>query len=369
MISMRTDEIAAVNVGTSPWESISTDGIKASERREFWQTRTGSLFGSYQLEVQDAQAFNASFEYTSVADLILCRLSADVPHRVTRTGASARRDDRGYVKAVLQARGRSVLEQNGHTTFLRPREWTIYDTVKPHSITIPERAEMFMLMIPRQKIVTRNLDLQDIAGRRFSGRQGVGKLMWNLIPEAFEQVPAIRERSNYDVADMLAQMIRLAILDSFDECLPADSKDALRERVKLYIESHLRDADLSISKLARVAHCTKRYLHMAFQPEKNSISEFILKLRLERCFEDLRNPACAHRSITDIAYSWGFNNSNHFSRCFKQVYGISPRHSRLESNPFPRTGVNGTAKLLKSRCSIRPPSCKITHPTSVSSTY
>jgi len=334
MISIHRDKIAPVNVGTSLWESISTDGIKASERREFWQARTGPLFGSYQLEVQGAQDFNASFEYTSVADLILCRLSADVPHRVTRTGASVRRDDRGYVKAVMQTRGCSVLEQNGRTTLLRPTEWTIYDTAKPHSITIPERAVMFMLMIPRQKFVTRNIDLQDIAGRRFSGRQGVGKLMWKLIPEAFEQIPAIRKRSSYDVADMLAQMIRLAILDSFDECVPADSKDALRERVKLYIESHLRDADLSISKLARVAHCTKRYLHMAFQPEQSSISEFILRLRLERCLEDLRNPACAHRSITDIAYSWGFNNSNHFSRCFKQVYGISPRDSRLEFGPL-----------------------------------
>jgi AraC-like DNA-binding protein len=334
MISMHADEIAAVSVGPSGWESISTDGIKASERREFWQARTGSLFGSYQLEVRGAQAFNASFEYTSIADLILCRLSADVPHRVTRTGASVRRDDRGYAKAVMQTRGCSVLEQNGRTTLLRPTEWTIFDTAKPHSITIPERAEMFMLLIPRQKILTRNFDLQDVAGRRFSGRQGVGKLMWNLIPEAFEQIPAIRKRASYDVADMLAQMMRLAILDSFDECLPADSKDALRERVKLYIESHLRDADLSISKLARVAHCTKRYLHMAFQPEKSSISEFILKLRLERCFEDLRSPSCAQRSITDIAYSWGFNNSNHFSRCFKQVYGICPRHSRLEFGPL-----------------------------------
>ncbi len=334
MISMHTNEISPVNLATPPWECISTNAIKASERREFWQTRTGSLFGSYQLEVPRAEAFNASFEYTRVADLVLCHLSAGVPHRVTRTDASTRREDRGYLKVVLQAKGRTVLEQNGRTTLLRPTDWTIYDTAKPHTIIIPERAEMFLLLIPRQKIVMRNLDPLDIAGRRFSGRQGVGKLIWSLIPAAFEQIPSMRESSSYDMADMLAQIIRLAILDSFDQCLPADSKDALRERVKLYIESHLRDTDLSISKLARVAHCTKRYLHMAFHPEKNSISEFILKLRLERCFEDLRNPACAGRSIADIAYSWGFNNSNHFSRCFKQLCGVSPRDSRLEFRPL-----------------------------------
>jgi AraC-like DNA-binding protein len=226
-----------------------------------------------------------------------------------------------------------VLEQYGRATLLRPGEWSIYDTAKPYSIAIPDRAEMFILMVPREKIVTRNLELNELVGRRLSGRQGLGKLMWSLVPAVFEQIPAIRERSSHDVADIVAHVIRLALLDSSNQCAPLDSKDALRDRVKLYIESHLRDADLSISKLARVAHCTKRYLHMAFQPEKSSISEYILKLRLERCAEDLRNPAFAHRSITDIAYSWGFNNSNHFSRCFKQVYGISPRHSRAEFAP------------------------------------
>jgi AraC-like DNA-binding protein len=327
---MQADEINAVKADTPFRGSISTDGVKPAERRGFWQSRTGSLFGPLQLDVQGARVFNASFEYTSIADLILCRLSAYVPHRVARTASAARRDDRGYVKAVLQTKGCSLLEQDGRTTLLRPREWSIYDMAKPYSVAIPNRAEMFFLMIPRQKIEACNLDLNLLAGHRLSGRHGLGKLIWNLVPTAFDEIPAIRTHSGHDVADILAHMVRLALLEASTQCVPADSKDVLRDRVKLYIESHLRDADLSISKLAHVAHCTKRYLHMAFQQEKDSISEHILKLRLERCLEDLRNPAFAHRSITDVAYSWGFNNSNHFSRCFKQVYGISPRDSRME---------------------------------------
>jgi AraC-like DNA-binding protein len=330
MISIQADQINSVKTDSSPRQCISTAGVKPADRREFWQARTGSLCGPFQLEVPGKAAFNATFEYTSLADLLLCRLSSHVPHRAIHTGASARRDDRGFLKAVLQASGCSVLEQNGRETLLRPSEWSIYDTAKPYSLEIPKRAEMFFLMIPRQMIATCSLDLKGLVGRRFSGRHGLGKLIWNLVPTAFDETPAIRAHSSHDVADILAHMVRLALLEASDQCVPSDSKDALRDRVKLYIENHLRDADLSVSKLAHVAHYTKRYLHMAFQQEKVSISAYILRLRLERCLEDLRNPAFVHRSITDIAYSWGFNNSNHFSRCFKEVYGISPRDSRAE---------------------------------------
>ena len=73
---------------------------------------------------------------------------------------------------------------------------------------------------------------------------------------------------------------------------------------------------------------------MAFRSENISISDHILKARLERCREDLLNPTFAHRSITDVAYTWGFNSSNHFSRCFKQAFGASPRQARAEWIPW-----------------------------------
>ena len=105
MSSMQTHNVIAVDADTSPLNSISTEGIRASERRDFWQSRTSPLFGFYQLEMQNKETFNARFEYTSVADLIFCRLSAYVPHRVIRKGGTAQRDDRGLVKAVLQMSG------------------------------------------------------------------------------------------------------------------------------------------------------------------------------------------------------------------------------------------------------------------------
>lgn len=49
--------------------------------------------------------------------------------------------------------------------------------------------------------------------------------------------------------------------------------------------------------------------------------------------------ACAHRSIMEIAYSWGFNNPNHFSRCFKRQFGVAPRELRNNLRMWPRVSA------------------------------
>ncbi|MGH9560892.1 MAG: helix-turn-helix domain-containing protein, partial [Terracidiphilus sp.] len=169
-----------------------------------------------------------------------------------------------------------------------------------------------------------------------SSQRGLGKLIWGLIGNTVDQISVLQDRASFDLGEIVAQMARLALLDCVEEdSLPVNSRDALRERVKFHISAHLTDPELSIDKLAGLARCSKRYLHMIFRPENLSISDYILRARLERCRADLLDPRLARRSITEIAYAWGFNSSNHFSRCFKREFGVSPRELRTESDFWP----------------------------------
>ncbi len=333
-ISMSAGATSALRTAETRVKLVSTDGIKPSNRRDFWEANTAPVFGRLDVELESTRPFLGSLEHTTVADLIFSRLRAHVPHRVVRTTSWARQDGRAFVKAVLLTGGSSVLEQDGRTTTLRAGEWTVYDTAKPYSVTIPRRVEMLSVLMPREKLLGRTLDLEGLAGRRLSGDRGLGKLIWGLISNAFDEIPDIQNGSSDDVAGIVIQMTRLALLDSSGAHSAPDAKAALRDRIKLYIASHLSDPDLSLKKIATAAGCTKRYLHMVFQAEGISISDYMRRQRLEHCRKDLLNPACAHRSITDIAYSWGFNSSNHFSRCFKQSFGASPRHLRAEFAPW-----------------------------------
>lgn len=319
----------ALNAATPP-TVISTAGVGISDRREFWETSARILFGTLRLELQTHEPFSASLEYSDIGDIVFCRLAADVPHGVVRSDAVARHDNRAFVKVVLQTKGSSIIQQAGRTALLRAGQWTIYSMEQAYRVTVPTPGELAILVVPRHKVLPGAFDLRTVALQRFSGRHGLGKLIWSLVSATFDQMMAIRGRSGHEVADIVEHLTRLALLDVSDVRAPFSEGELLRDRVKGYIENHLGDPELSIAKLATVNHCSKRYLHMIFRPEKISISDYILQSRLEHCRANLLDPGQVHRSITQIAYSWGFSNSNHFSRCFKRAFGISPRGLRSE---------------------------------------
>ena len=58
------------------------------------------------------------------------------------------------------------------------------------------------------------------------------------------------------------------------------------------------------------------------------MSRLMLSMRLDRCRKALGDPAQAHRTISDIAYAWGFSDMTHFSRTFRKAYGMLPTEHR-----------------------------------------
>jgi AraC-like DNA-binding protein len=148
---------------------------------------------------------------------------------------------------------------------------------------------------------------------------------------AFDEVPIVTPEAEWEIAGAISHLIRLTMLDASEVQNQVSLREVWRDRIKAYIETHLRDPELSFDRIAEAMNCTKRYVHKVFQPEGTSVSESILRMRLNRSREDLCNPTRSQSSITDIAYSWGFNNPAHFSKAFKDEFNVSPRFFRMEA--------------------------------------
>jgi AraC family transcriptional regulator, positive regulator of tynA and feaB len=84
----------------------------------------------------------------------------------------------------------------------------------------------------------------------------------------------------------------------------------------------LRDPDLSIDQISAALGCSKRYLHMLFSEKGMTVSDYIWHARLQHCRHELE--AQGGKTITDVAFSWGFSSSSHFSRVFRKYFGIAP---------------------------------------------
>ena len=102
-------------------------------------------------------------------------------------------------------------------------------------------------------------------------------------------------------------------------------REALRDRIRGYVQQHLRDPQLSVD-----AHRPRAQLQPAPPVQRLrrrgrvASPAYIQRLRLQACVRDLQQAGPHARPITDIALSWGFGNPSHFSRVFRDHTGMTP---------------------------------------------
>lgn len=99
-------------------------------------------------------------------------------------------------------------------------------------------------------------------------------------------------------------------------------------RVCQTIETMLSDPELTLDAVADADGISSRSLQKLFAAAGQNFSTYLRVRRLERCSLDLTSPMFATLSISEICFRWGFNGSAHFSRAFKDRYGVSPRDYR-----------------------------------------
>lgn len=306
-------------------EIISTEKVSPSKRPAVWQHALREKLGLHS-RVDPVPDFDAKLEHINVADIGFFRLTAS-GYYVERTAHLAERDGTSCAKIALQLRGTSYFEQKNRRVSLLPGEWTIWDNTKPYCSSNPGGVQLLVVTVPKERICKGLFDLDEMMLHKFSGTSGVGKLVFQFNAAAFEEIPAIRGSYESDLADIIVHLVSLTVLEASRDCMYPSPRELLCERIKSNILENLRDPDLNIARIADDLGCSRRYLHKAFESEGVSLSDYIWRARLLRCYEQLRNNR-DRESITQIAFSWGFNSSAHFSTRFKKYFGQAPREYR-----------------------------------------
>src|SRR5690606_24584425 len=94
------------------------------------------------------------------------------------------------------------------------------------------------------------------------------------------------------------------------------------EKVRTTIESHMADTNFGVEQLADEVGYHPRQLQRKIRAvTKLSTSGYIRYLRLHRASQYLEARA---GTISEIAYRVGYNDANHFSKLFRQMFGMSP---------------------------------------------
>lgn len=107
----------------------------------------------------------------------------------------------------------------------------------------------------------------------------------------------------------------------------------LLTRLKEGICARFFDPGYSLQVAADEAGISRRYLVSLFAVAGTTFNTELMRLRLDRSAEMLRDPRFATVSVMDISLRCGFSDASHFSKRFRGQFGISPACYRQAAEP------------------------------------
>jgi AraC-like DNA-binding protein len=294
--------------------------LSPKQQIQCWTAALTDLCGHFDIDPLEASSFEARVNHTSVSRLKLCQIEAS-QHRIAHTPSRARLSEHPYVKILFQTHGISYFEQNGRRIEIAPGDCLAYDVSCPHSIVSPAFTRHEVVIVPKELLQERGFRLSKMSACKLSARTGTGRIAYDFVHAAFDEATKLSPYNANGVADSLIDLLLLPLREA-DTMFDRAGPEAMYVRAQAFIREHLRDPDLSIEQISATLGCTKRYLHMLFSDRGMTVSDYMWHARLQNCRHELETQA--GKTITDVAFSWGFSSSSHFSRVFRKYFGVVP---------------------------------------------
>ena len=242
----------------------------------------------------------------------------------------------GSVKFGLQLGGTCVVEQDGRSALLAPGDMVVYDTDRPYRLDFPREARLLVLMLPGTGLELSPSAVRSVTATRFRGDEGVGALAADFLGGLSDRMHVLSGRSAARLGRSAVDLVGAVLTERAEDMAGAVAADAttggheaLRAVARAFVEDHLADPQLGPPMIAAHLFLSVRRLHEIFQGEEYTLSAWIRHRRLEQCRRTLLDPGHDHRPVSRVGAAWGFPDAAHFSRLFKQEFGVSPAQFRV----------------------------------------
>lgn len=333
-----------------PVVRFTTAGLPAGDCFAAWSRTVSALFDRCAPHSRRGAArFSASLTAYHFGAFLLCHSRADAA-RYIRSAQRSRLDDLDHylIHLPLQQTGGFASGFGGGDAMrrLRPMDVAIVDLALPSGY-VAGAGEAISLIVPRAglSLLLRDPDRQH--GRILRRDQP----MTAMLAQHLIALNSIAPRFGLHEATALASTVLglVAVCLGFDTPatarappLPPPSsfaaKESLARRVRAYIEQNLHREALTPELIVRELAISRSQLYRQFEAY-GGVRHYVRRRRLRQSLLAICNPLQSGQRIADIAYEKGFSDEAHFSRLFRDAFGLSPREAR-------RAVQRGDAALL-----------------------
>ncbi len=312
---------------------LSTEGVNRDERFAYWLDMICALYVRLDCERPAHRDVFGQIEFSRLGTIDLTQVSSNVQH-VRRVPALIRGDARDWLLVQIQRHGRGIVQQDGREANLVPGDFVLYDTTRPYELHFQDpQHDLIVVRLPRSELEPHVPNLHELTATTVPGSCAAGHLLLSMIETLQRDIDRLHPSSALGVAEGVTSIIAAGLrsLPGANTKRPSNLSAFHVARVKAHVMESLRDPELSIANIAAAMKLSPDHLSRLFRGEPAPLSRFIWHQRLDACRRELSDPRFAQRSVSEIAFSWGFNDATHFSRSFKEQFGMTPREWRHDS--------------------------------------
>ncbi|MGZ9721702.1 helix-turn-helix domain-containing protein [Rhizobium miluonense] len=232
----------------------------------------------------------------------------------------------GFEHFVLQLNlsGQLLVETPSHRTSVRAGEIILFDMTKPQRTTLVDCHYLTFSLAPDMLATVEN-NVDGLHGSILDGQKSsiLADMMASLMRRNLLNEPTVARR----VTQMFRQALALA-LDPDEQSRPRDANEAM-ERVKLLVNAHLAERELSPEWIAKKANLSRTRLYELFKPA-GGISRYVQKTRAKKLRQLLAMPEMVRFSVSTLCHQVGFANESHAIRTFSEFFAMSPGQYRRQ---------------------------------------
>ncbi|MFD4658120.1 helix-turn-helix domain-containing protein [Kitasatospora sp. NPDC058444] len=241
-------------------------------------------------------------------------------------------DPEDCLYVTLHLQGPASVRRHAVSTVLAPGDLLIGTSPHPAGLLREAGCRMVRFRLPCFYLAVRHGDVRRTGGLVARGNEGVGALasqfLRTLAARARDRAGAPGARPGDHLARSVSDLVAILVtelLEREEPEQPGGGSAELLARIRAHIEENLADPDLAPESIARAQHISVRYLHKLFQQDGMTVGQWVRQRRLDACRRELERPSRRQTSVSAVAHRWGFVSHSHFSRAFRDAYGVSPR--------------------------------------------
>jgi AraC-like DNA-binding protein len=309
--------------------ALDTAWVEPQERFRLWRDTVAELFVRLDATTDTPDTFEMTVDRSVIGSVMHAKNTSNRQqlHRRAFDPDDAREDVLVFVRADRMT---TEAIQDGSALSAHEGEIAVVDASREYRLRMVDGTAQTVLQVSRDDIRERAGKLSLFKACVIPADHPLIRFAFAYIANVISSIDELTPAQISTHSDRAVDLLVMGVCEVFGKA-PSDPRVrrfADLYRVKSCINAQLRTPSLSVSDVASALDMTIEHVVTLLRAEDLTFRAYVLEKRLDQCARDFSTPALMHRMVSEIAYSWGFDDLSSFSRAFKNRFSASPREWR-----------------------------------------